>query len=151
MLANVTERENATSADSQAPFWLGWLDFTAIPAWIVRELAMRVYTNENLDNCGPGRYVDPNTNSCVYICREGYTWDPVTKACVWAPMAEDRVPKLDKVSKGRNSFSVVSKKLFTTDECPVGYYLDPMKGNSCVPLCAEGYTYDKKLKKCVRN
>ena len=40
-------------------------------------------------------------------------------------------------------------QLFAADECPVGYYVDPNQ-NMCTPICAQGYKFDKQLKKCVR-
>ena len=32
-------------------------------------------------SCGPGRYVDPDTQSCALMCQPGYVWDPDTKSC----------------------------------------------------------------------
>ncbi|GJP46100.1 hypothetical protein CLOM_g5427 [Closterium sp. NIES-68] len=56
-----------------------FVDWTAVPAWLVKVLAERVYPS---NPCGPGKYLDPNAQACVYICKPGYSYDYDTKSCV---------------------------------------------------------------------
>jgi len=65
--------------------WRQWIDFTAVPAWLVKQIAMAVYPADS--QCQVGRYEDPNTHACVYICKEGYEYDPVLRGAFLLPLS----------------------------------------------------------------
>eukprot|EP00241_Pyramimonas_parkeae_P011718 CAMPEP_0114248960 /NCGR_PEP_ID=MMETSP0058-20121206/13863_1 /TAXON_ID=36894 /ORGANISM="Pyramimonas parkeae, CCMP726" /LENGTH=190 /DNA_ID=CAMNT_0001362425 /DNA_START=75 /DNA_END=647 /DNA_ORIENTATION=+ len=131
--------------------WKQYLDFAAIPAWIIKSLAMAAYPAKEA-GCGDGKYEDPNAHACVYICKEGWEWDQEKRACVpvvctvnyeWDDTAQACVPIQ------RSQFAKrVAEQVFDADHCPVGYYVDH-NTRACTPVCREGYRFDSKLKKCV--
>jgi len=136
--------------------WKQWFDVTAVPVWIVKQLASAVYPAEDSE-CQTGRYEDPSTHACVYICQEGYEYDSKMRACVathcsqgyeWDEDTKSCVPSNYKTLRPGGP-SPIARKLFTDDSCPVGFYHDHAT-NKCSPLCADGYKYDVAQKKCVK-
>jgi len=51
-----------------------------VPAWAFAYVAKKTHALKGSE-CGPGMYEHPSDHACVYICREGWVWDPELKAC----------------------------------------------------------------------
>lgn len=96
------------------------IDWAAIPAWVVKALALRVYEP---NPCGEGKYLDPRTQACVYVCREGYRFDHETKACV-------RVVGLDLCEEG---FVLREGKCVPDTECDNGFAYDAILDACILP------------------
>eukprot|EP00245_Coleochaete_scutata_P000785 TRINITY_DN1094_c2_g3_i1.p1 TRINITY_DN1094_c2_g3~~TRINITY_DN1094_c2_g3_i1.p1 ORF type:complete len:274 (+),score=20.64 TRINITY_DN1094_c2_g3_i1:157-978(+) len=96
-----------------------FIDWAALPAWLVKTLATRVYPSKP---CSEGRYLDPRTESCVYICQPGYAYDAATKACVLVRNIQ-AMPS-----------TVVLRKAVEDDfpDCGQGFFYDGEQ-DACVP------------------
>eukprot|EP00850_Spirogloea_muscicola_P001874 SM000007S20834 [mRNA] locus=s7:409350:410232:- [translate_table: standard] len=99
------------------------IDWAALPAWLVKAAAERVYP---ANPCGDGRYLDPRTRACVYVCRPGYAWDAAAKACVLA--AQPAQPS--------------AASMAAPPPPPAGAQLVP-------PACGDGFVFDAELDACV--
>jgi len=58
----------------------GLVKWEHVPAWVFAYVAKKTHALKGSE-CGPGMYENPEDNACVYICREGWVWDPELKAC----------------------------------------------------------------------
>lgn len=88
-----------------------------MPSWIVKALAERVY---DANPCGPGRFLDPRTDACVFVCQPGYRYDPATKSCVAVEAAS----------------------------CAEGYVLEDAQC-VLDTSCADGFVYDPSTDTCT--
>eukprot|EP00897_Mesotaenium_endlicherianum_P000679 jgi/Mesen1/10611/ME000088S10109 len=155
------------------------IDWTALPAWIVKSLAERVYDVRN--PCDEGRYLDPATDACVYMCRPGFRYDAESKACVAVTCADGYALKDGRCemlpgncrdgyiydaaadacipvqgvadeprrSWGQALFAWVVQKLVKSNDSCPVGFYYDPNSKACVPMCAPGYLYDVDLKRCV--
>eukprot|EP00850_Spirogloea_muscicola_P001138 SM000004S15008 [mRNA] locus=s4:708374:709254:+ [translate_table: standard] len=165
-------RGGVRKAHRRTPAVSAAIDWAALPAWLVKAAAERVYP---ANPCGDGRYLDPRTRACVYrprraaaaalaasiaspppppagaqllppACGDGFVFDAELDACV--PYQGGATQKRRR-RPGEAALQWLAAYVFGRSEsCPIGFYLDPAT-TACVPLCAPGYLYDRDLKRCI--
>ena len=122
---------------------------------------------------GRGMYLDVETDSCVYICREGYVWDAATRSCKLivtnpesrAATVDAHVPAVGRkpgsgrgVRKSRGARRAARRSgrrfCWLRDESPldgvVRWLVNRMVGGGRnEERCAVGFFYDAKARKCT--
>eukprot|EP00271_Cylindrocystis_brebissonii_P012154 TRINITY_DN302_c0_g1_i1.p1 TRINITY_DN302_c0_g1~~TRINITY_DN302_c0_g1_i1.p1 ORF type:complete len:274 (-),score=0.87 TRINITY_DN302_c0_g1_i1:551-1372(-) len=99
------------------------IDWAAIPSWAVKAIAERIYAP---NPCGEGRYLDPQTDACVYMCREGYRFDAETRSCVRAGLP-----------KCKDGYVLKDNACVRDTECDGGYAYDAVKDACVLPQGAQ--------------
>ena len=118
-------------------------------------------------------YVDVETDSCVYICREGYVWDAATRSCkLIVTNPESRAAAVDahvpavgrKPGSGRGMRkpeapgalpdALEARFYGNKDESPLDWVVRwlvnrMVGGGSNEERCAVGFFYDANARKCT--
>lgn len=122
---------------------------------------------------GRGMYLDVETDSCVYICREGYVWDAATRSCKLivtnpesrAATVDAHVPAVGRKPGSGQGVRKAEAPGALPDALEARFYgggdESPLDGivrwlvNRAVgggrdeERCAVGFFYDAKAKKCT--
>lgn len=123
---------------------------------------------------GRGMYLDVETDSCVYICREGYVWDAATRSCKLivtnpesrAATVDAHVPAVGRKPGGGKAVrkpeapgalpDALEARFYGNgrDESPldgvVRWAVNRMVGGGKdTERCAVGFFYDAKARKCT--